>query len=197
VRDEVSQDSTAIGSALIKLNDIYSRMQKLASRKMKSYGPSILSQGNISEGDVEQRVKGFSEALTNYLKLRIRTNSALSALANSLKSLKNATDSKEISTLIGLTALSDRNEYNRNAAMLRRYYKEQLEPAIPEMVKVFKWVANLNDFSEWIGKLINRDFTKREDDFTEMILAIRDNDIGKFRTLYDALEARIKIEESK
>ena len=192
-----SHDSAEIKSAVIKLYEIYDRMQKLASLKLKSYGPRLLVQGNISEGDIERRVKEFSEALTSFLKLRIRTNATLAALGNSLKTLTNAADSKEISTLIGLTALSDRKEYNRMAVMLKRYYREQLEPAIPEMVKVFRWVQDFNDFSDWIDRLINRNLANKEDEFTEMIVAIRDHDIAKFSELYERLEERIKLEESK
>jgi hypothetical protein len=192
-----SRDSAEIKSEIVKLYEIYNKMQKLASMKLKSYDPTPLILGNVSEGDIERRVKEFSEALTNFLKLRIKTNATLAAFGNSIKSLANASDTKEISALIGLTALSDRNEYNRMAAMLRRYYSEQLEHAIPEMVKVFKWVQDLNDFSLWLDKLLNRNLAVKEDEFTEMIIAIRDQDIGRFRDLSKMLESRINLEERK
>jgi hypothetical protein len=191
------RDSAEIESAVIKLYDMYVRIQKLSYAKLESYGSQLLIRGPVDEKDIVTRVKEFSEALTGFIRLRATADETLDTFGNGLKSLTNAADSKEILALIGLTALSDRKEYNRLTGILRKQYHEKLEPAIPEMKKIFKWIKDSIDFSESIDELINRDLVSNEDEFIGMIIAMRDHDIRRFNELYQELEARIKLEESK
>jgi hypothetical protein len=182
-------------TAIRKLNEIYQRMRKLASRKLRSYGSTLFLDQDVREEDIERKVIHFGDALVNFLKIRKKTNASMAALEKGLQNLEGAIDVDEISTLIGLTVLSDRREYNRNAARLRDFYDEEIGPTMPDVTKIVRYANESNDFGKWLDRLLNRDLKRGQDDLTEMIEAIRDLDIKKFNETYEQLVKRIEAEE--
>jgi hypothetical protein len=182
-------------TAIRKLNETYRRMRELSSRKLRSYGATLFLEQNVREEDIERRVKNFGDALANFLRIRKKANASMAALEKGLKDLEGAEDVGEISTLIGLTVLSDRRDYNRNAARLRDYYDEEIGPTMPDVTKIVRYASESIDFGRWLDRLLNRDLKKGQDDLTDMIEAISNLDLNKFNEISERLNKRIEAEE--
>jgi hypothetical protein len=182
-------------TAIRKLNETYRRMRELSSRKLRSYGATLFLEQNVREEDIERRVKNFGDALANFLRIKKKANASMAALEKGLKDLEGAEDVGEISTLIGLTVLSDRRDYNRNAARLRDYYDEEIGPTMPDVTKIVRYASESIDFGRWLDRLLNRDLKKGQDDLTDMIEAISNLDLNKFNEISERLNKRIEAEE--
>jgi len=184
-------------AAVKRLDEVYDRMQALILRRTESLSPTHLSEESKSGEELERKVQRFSEDLISFLKQTKRTKEAFAALKKNLKGLQGATDVGEISTLMGLTASSDREEYNRAATGLVKCYETKLRPAMPEIVKIVDYAGEITDFTKWFDSFINRDLATGKDDLTEMIRAIRDRDPSRFNEIYKGLIRRIEAEERR
>jgi oligoendopeptidase F len=183
--------------AVKKLSEIYKRINALISRKQKSYVPSPLSKEENSLEDTERKVQHFGEALMSFLKLRKQVRKKTRVFSEGLKNLQEARDAQEICTLMGLTLLSDRMEYLHAVDGLMTYYEQELSQLMPEIVNAMALAGQINELGKWMEKLFNKDPKTGEDDLTRMIIAIRDRDISKFNYLYDPVERKIEVEETK
>ena len=75
--------------------------------------------------------------------------------------------------------------------------ESKVNAGAPQVSRISKWAAEINDFSKWVGSLVERDERKGQDDLTLMIESIRDNDIKRFDKIYEKVRERIECEEGK
>ena len=182
--------------AVKRLSEISDRVAGLALRRIKTSGPPV-SFDDMTDADLEREVRQFSEALLNFIRLRIRIVEAQRSMEKSLKTLLEAEDDKEISALIGPTLLADQKEYVGMNVQLTECIESKVNAGAPQVSRISKWAAEINDFSKWVGSLVERDERKGQDDLTLMIESIRDNDIKRFDKIYEKVRERIEREEGK
>jgi hypothetical protein len=163
---------------------------------LNSYGSTLLFlKTNVSEEDIVKKVKLFGEALVSFLRIRKNTRESMAALENSLKNLERAEDVGEISTLLALTVLPERREYNRFAAQLRDCYNQKIETTMPDIASLVSYASESNDFGKWLDRVLNRDLKTGQDDFTEMMESIRKLDIMRFNDIHREFNNRMEAEE--
>lgn len=183
--------------AVKKLNEIYQRINAIIHRRQKSYILSPLSKEENGLENIERKVQNFGEALMSFLRLRKQVRKKTRVFTEGLRNLQEARDANEISTLMGLTLLSDHLEYRYASDKLMMYYQKELSPLMPEIVNTMALAGQINEFGKWMAELSDKDPKTGEDDLTRMILAIRDRDVGRFNSLYDKLERKVEVEERK
>jgi hypothetical protein len=191
-----SSELSQLQTAVRKLYEINNRMQALIIKKRygSSKSPRDERQG---EENIEDRVQRFSEALIEYLKLRRRLRESLAAFQDTLRNLQNAEDVKEISTLMGLSVLASHAEYHRVRRTLMERYENTIFPGLPEVEREVKLAAEMNEFGKWMARITDFNLGSGEDDFTRMIIAIRDRNVDKFNEIYERVLKRIETEEGK
>jgi hypothetical protein len=121
----------------------------------------------------------------------------LSIFEKSLHDLEKADSADEISTLMGLTLLSDQRDYINAMIQIAECYEDELSPTFPEITGIVKFAAQAKESGRWITNLFNYDAGTGEDDITRMIIAIRDHDIERFNEIHDAVNSRIDVEERR
>ena len=182
--------------AVKKLSELGNRIFNLMLKKRLQLVGALGGERKTRE-DIEEQVWRFSEALANFLELRKRLRASYSAFEKSLKDLEGATETNEISTLAGLNVLTSQKEYRR---LIDKMMETNLQMKIPEMSdieRVVKLANETEDFGKWMGDMADYDSDTEDDDFTRMIIAIRDRNIRGFNNIYEKMERKVVAEERK
>nr|MDO8100740.1 hypothetical protein [Candidatus Njordarchaeota archaeon] len=194
---QVSISLEEFKGAVQRLSKVYARIRTLLTAKARYLRLDSPPNHEMTEEIVGKKFQRFSQAMESYLKSRRKMQAELSVFEKSLRDLEKAESVDEISTLMGLTVLTDHREYRHAMIQIVKCYEDQLCPLFPEIAGIMKFAAQANEVGKWATKLFNYDPSTREDDFTRMIIAIRDHDIDRFNKVHDELIRRIEIEERR
>jgi chaperonin cofactor prefoldin len=181
--------------AVQRLSKLYSRVRELIARKMLSLRSESISNHEMTEESVGNKVQRFNQALTKFLESRKKMRNGLLVFEKSLHDLERAESSDEISTLMGLTLLSDQREYRNAMIQIAQSYEKELYPIFPEIMGIVKFASLSRESAKWATTLFNYDARTGEDDITRMIIAIRDHDIKRFNEIHNTINSRIEAEE--
>lgn len=191
----VSTGLAEFRDAVERLSRLYRRLRELIQKEEESRISKIHLDQEPAEEPTRIKVQRFSQGLTEFLKSRATLKAELKAIEKSIADLEKADSVDEISTLIGLTLLADHREYNHARSRCIKCYENEVHPVMPEISTVVIFADEMNQHGEWVAKLVNYDPTTGEDDFTKMIVAIRDHDLDRFNEIHSELTKRIEIEE--
>jgi chaperonin cofactor prefoldin len=162
---------------------------------MQSLRSDGLPNHEMSEENVGNKVQRFNQALTKFLESRKKMRNGLLVFEKSLHDLERAESPDEISTLMGLTLLSDQREYRNAMIQIAQSYEKELYPIFPEIMGIVKFASLSKESAKWATTLFNYDARTSEDDITRMIIAIRDHDIKRFNEIHDRVNSKIEAEE--
>ncbi|WXG43923.1 MAG: hypothetical protein WED04_07830 [Promethearchaeati archaeon SRVP18_Atabeyarchaeia-1] len=194
-QDSKQAELMELRDAIRKLVGLTRKMRNMAMKR-RSPDPTLVTRGS-GEEDVESKVRHFTEALLNYLRLRRELRSSFVAFQNSLANLERAETVEEVSTLMGLTVAAAQEEYRRIQDQIIEQYEKTLFPAMPEIESVIKAAGETKNFSKWMRDISGQDANSGEDDYTRMVAAIRDRNVTKFNEIYEKVKKRIETEERR
>jgi len=192
---QVSISLSEFKGAVQRLSKVYARIRTLLTAKARYLRLDSPPNHEMTEESVGEKVQRFSQAMESYLKSRSKMKAELSVFEKSLLDLEKAESVDEISTLMGLTVLTDQREYRNAMIRIMGCYEDELCPLFPEIAGIMRFAAQANEVGKWATKLFDYDPSTREDDLTRMILAIRDHDIDRFNKVHDELVRRLDVEE--
>jgi hypothetical protein len=193
-KHEVQDELGELKVAVRKISELSTRMSKLASRKLTENVETFSGESETQE-EIEERVQRLSEALTEFLVLRKRLKARYSAFEKSLEDLERAAEVDEISTLAGFSVLASQKELR---SIMDKIVESNLKAPIPQMSeieRVVRLASEARDLGKWMSDMTGYEQTTGDDDFTRMIVAIRDRNMKKFNEIHERMKERLDTEE--
>jgi hypothetical protein len=195
-KNKGEDELTDLKAAVRKLSNLSNRIFNLTSKKQLQVFGALEGEGE-SGANIEEEVQHFSEFLADFLKLRKKLRSSFSAFQKSLKDLEGATEADEISTLAGFNVLTGQKEYRRIIDKMMETNSQMKIPKISDVERVIKLAKETDDVGRWMRDMSSYDSETEDDDFTRMIIALRDRNVKGFNEIYEKIEKKIAAEEHK
>jgi hypothetical protein len=187
-----------IKTAMRKLLETNRKLQDLMAAKLQPHFDKFTSflQDDSAKESIESMIQHLADATISLIKIMKKREQTATALADTIKRFEQSDSVSEISTLIGLTLLTDYKGYLGSMFQITKICEGRIFPTFPKLENFMEFSAELDKFSKWLHGVVNCDDSTEEDDISRMIVAIRDIDLSSFNKIYEELNQRIELERS-
>lgn len=189
---------TEIKSAMRKLLETNGKLQGLMTAKLQPHFDKFTSflQDDSAKESIESMIQRLADSTIRLIKIMKKREQTATALTDTIKRFEQSDSVSEISTLIGLTLLTDYKGYLGSIFEITKLCESRIFPIFPKLENFMEFSAELDKFSKWLNNVLNHDDSTGEDDISRMITAIRDLDLNSFNKIYEQLNQRIETERS-
>lgn len=189
---------TEIKSAMRKLLETNGKLQDLMAAKLQPHFDKFTSflQDDSAKESIESMIQRLADSTIRLIKIMKKREQTATALTDTIKRFEQSDSVSEISTLIGLTLLTDYKGYLGSIFEITKLCESRIFPIFPKLENFMEFSAELDKFSKWLNSILNHDDSTGEDDISRMITAIRDLDLNSFNKIYGELNQRIETERS-
>jgi hypothetical protein len=197
-RYDESAKLAEIKTAMRKLLETNRKLQDVMAAKLQPHFDkfSSLLEDDSSKESIQSRIQHLAEATISLIRIMKNREQTATALTDTIRRFEQSDSASEISTLIGLTLLTDYKGYLGSIFQITKICESRIFPTFPKLENFMEFSAELDKFSKWLHRFLNCDDSTGEDDISRMITAIRDLDLNSFSKIHEDLNRRLEVEES-
>jgi predicted transcriptional regulator len=193
--DSFTEAKIAVGKLSVIHGRIYTLMSNMIAPHIVRFS-QLFEKGSPLEG-AKKEINRFADALVTIVGLA-KTQQMEPNIATTVKNLERSQSLEEITTLLGLTVLSEYRERLDRRAQVMKLWKDDIQPSIPKVMFLTGFGNELSNLSQLVRDLLNYDVTTREDDIIRMMRAIQDQKFDVFEEIFRKVQKRLEsLEKAK